>query len=143
MGDETFEIAKEAELKFMPLKRKSINKKTRKLVFDKTGGRCHMCGKVLFFNAAPLSRGRWHVDHILQKSRNGEDSLRNYLPVCRDCNFLRRNYASKTMRRIFKFGIIARGLSKKKTDIGSRLSDIYEKTRKKNIKNRKSVSRSK
>lgn len=121
----------------MMQKRKSINKKIRKIVFDKTGGRCHVCGKPIFFNAKVGSRGRWHVDHILQKSRGGEDSIDNYLPICRDCNFLRRNYASKTMRRIIRFGIIARGLSKRKTDMGLQLSGIYEKRRKNNFKKRK------
>ena len=118
-------------------KRKSINKKTKEIVFDKTDGRCHVCGKTLFSNAKAGSRERWRVDHILQKSRGGEDLINNYLPICRDCNFLRRNYASETMRRIIRFGIIARGLSKRKTDIGLQLSDIYEKRKKKNFKKRK------
>jgi len=102
-------------------KRKSINKKTKEIVFDKTDGRCHVCGKTLFFNAKAGSRERWRVDHILQKSRGGEDLINNYLPICRDCNFLRRNYGSLEGKRILELGC---GIGRFTRELALRASNV-------------------
>jgi len=121
------------------MKRKNISKILREKVFEKTNGRCHVCGKRLVLNAKEGSRGRWHVDHILQVKNAGSHEIGNYLPICRDCNFLRRGYKSKKMRRIFRFGIVAHDLSKKDNEIGKKLKKIYNKRRKSNFAKRKVV----
>ncbi len=58
----------------------------RKLVFDKTKGRCAYCGYEISFN-------KFQVDHIYPKAGGGSDDIDNLLPACCSCN----NYKS-TMR---------------------------------------------
>lgn len=57
-----------------------IDKNTRMAVWLKSGGRCAYCGCEIPF------RARWHVEHVIPKSRNGENSLSNYEVSCVNCN---------------------------------------------------------
>lgn len=66
--------------------------KIRKAVYDKYNGHCAYCG-------CEISYKEMQVDHIVPKCRNnesiaeriwnggGEDSIENYNPSCRMCNF--------------------------------------------------------
>ena len=54
--------------------------KTKALVWDKTGGRCHYCGNAL----NPFSD--FTIDHIIPVARDGSDELENLIPACRLCN---------------------------------------------------------
>ena len=68
------------------MKRKPIPKKIREQVYNKYGGHCAYCG-------CPLEYKDMQVDHIesvyasslLKKEVN--DSIENYMPSCRMCNF--------------------------------------------------------
>jgi hypothetical protein len=69
-----------------------MNKKIRKLVYQKYNGRCAYCGN-------PIDIKEMQVDHYIPKCRGcndneitylehrGEDNLDNYMPSCRMCNF--------------------------------------------------------
>ena len=57
---------------------KEYSKRRLELVFNKTGGRCAYCGKVLSDDAT--------IDHIIPRSKGGGNNLDNLLPSCRSCN---------------------------------------------------------
>jgi hypothetical protein len=69
---------------------------TRRLIRDKTDGRCHVCG-------GPLGK-KWQADHVRPKARGGADIANNYLPACRICNQLRWHRRSKVIRKCFCSG---------------------------------------
>ena len=58
---------------------KQITKNKRSAILEKTSGRCAYCGALLL-------PGRWHVEHVLPKSKGGTDRFSNLLPSCRRCN---------------------------------------------------------
>jgi len=57
-------------------------------VYDRTDGRCHLCGKKLTFkNYGCLdARGAWEVEHSNPKARGGTNRLNNLYPACIACN---------------------------------------------------------
>ena len=119
------------------MERKPISKKEKKIIWEKTGGLCHFCGEKLIFDAKRGDKGRWHVDHILPFSRNGKNSLENYLPICNVCNRLKWNFESNKIRELFRWGIIARKEVIEKTKLGEEMQIIYCKKLEKNKKSRK------
>ena len=90
-----------------------MNKKIRKAVYDKTGGKCAYCGVNL-----PI---RWHCDHIKPVHRNhrwdhekrkyvytGEmgrrenDIIENLLPSCPSCNIFKTSFPLEVFRTEIK-----------------------------------------
>lgn len=66
----------------MPYSEERINE-----IFNKTNGRCFICGKHLSFsNRIFGDRGAWHVGHLISKAKGGSDNLRNLVPLCAPCN---------------------------------------------------------
>ena len=122
---------------FMATRRKLISLKEKKIVFQKTGGRCHICAKRLKFDAKSGEIGRWQVDHILPKKRGGKDSLNNYLPICVKCNRLRWCFGPRTIKKHLNMGVIACRLVKNKTHLGKELHKIHLQNRLANKKRRK------
>ena len=51
----------------------------RKMVLDKTGGRCAHCGRL-------ASSQSQTIDHFVARSEGGRFDLRNLMPLCRQCN---------------------------------------------------------
>jgi 5-methylcytosine-specific restriction endonuclease McrA len=117
-------------------KRKTIASRQRKLAWEKTGGRCHFCGKKLVLSAKRGSRGRWNVDHILPLKQGGRNSIDNYLAVCRQCNRLRWHRDSKRIRKLFNYGIIAFAEVCNNTDIGKKLRKQYNAKKRANKERR-------
>lgn len=60
-------------------KRKGISKKTRFEVFKRDSFACQYCGR-----SAPDVI--LHLDHIQPVSKDGDESILNYLTACKDCN---------------------------------------------------------
>lgn len=95
-----------------------INKKTRKLVYDKYNGHCAYCG-------CELELKDMQVDHIKPLCRGyvgnvGTDEFENYNPSCRACNF------RKGMLSIEQFrNEIAHGLDVLKRDFTYRFMMKY------------------
>jgi len=121
----------------MEKKRKPIVFNDKKIIFSKTGGLCHFCGTELVFDAKRGEKGRWNVDHILPFSREGKDSLENYLPVCKICNRLRWNFESGKIRELLRYGTIAHRLVSKRTKTGDEIRKLYTQTMELNKKRRK------
>ena len=78
-------------------KRRSLSIKQRKEVFEKTGGRCHICGGIIESN--------WVADHVLAHAQGGEHSTENYLPAHAICNRSRWFYGTEEFQWILKLGV--------------------------------------
>lgn len=118
------------------IKRKPIYNSTKELVWDKTGGRCHICGRVLKFNAKIGESGRWHVDHVVPFARGGKDGTKNFLPICKVCNRLKSHLRGRKFRIIVQFGTWALSESKKRTEMGKMLRRFYREHMQDNTKKR-------
>jgi 5-methylcytosine-specific restriction endonuclease McrA len=66
-------------------------RKIREQVFAIYGKQCHYCG----YEDEVMT-----VDHLLPRSRGGDNSLENLIPACRKCNYARGN----KMDGFFKHG---------------------------------------
>jgi hypothetical protein len=57
-------------------------------VFDKTDGKCHLCGKTLVFKNYGVkgARGEWQVEHSKSIEQGGTDHLNNLYSSCPVCN---------------------------------------------------------
>ena len=91
---------------------RSPSSAARRLIRSKTGGRCHVCG-------GPLGRD-WHADHVRPHARGGKSLFENYLPCCSICNRARWKSGSKVIRRILKYGIVARKEVRARTRFGKK-----------------------
>lgn len=78
----------------------AYDNETLNRIYDRTDGRCHICGKKLGFvnYASPGRRGAWEVDHSNARANGGSDYLRNLLPACVSCNREKGTRAAKTAR---------------------------------------------
>jgi len=122
---------------FMATRRKPISLVEKKIAFQKTGGRCHICAKRLKFDAKSGEVGRWQVDHIHPKIRGGKDGLNNYLAICSKCNRLRWYLDPKRIKKVLQYGVIACNLVKNKTLLGKELHKIHSQKKKLNKRRRK------
>lgn len=66
------------------IRRKAYSKEERKIIYDKSGGRCELCGQRLLFEDMTL-------DHIMPLSMGGEDSMENLQAACYACNQFKSN----------------------------------------------------
>lgn len=121
----------------MPKKRKAVTISIKQAVWEKTGGRCHVCGRVLKFDAKRDDNGYWQVDHIVAHSRGGRDGVKNYLPICRTCNGLKWNNKGRKVRMILEFGILAIRQIRSKTRLGRAIKKLSLSRIKNNEKRRK------
>lgn len=69
-------------------------------IYDRTRGRCHICGKKLSFvnYASPGARASWEVEHSNPRARGGTNYLSNLYPACIDCNRSKGTVSSRTAR---------------------------------------------
>jgi len=76
------------------------DKITRRKIYDRTDGRCHICGRKLsFINYGKMGkRGAWEVDHSRPLSKSGGDSLNNLYASCISCNRTKGTFTSQTAR---------------------------------------------
>ena len=72
-------------------------KSTKAKVWDKTNGICIYCGNKLlpFIN--------FQVEHLFPRSYGGSEKTANLFPVCKDCNYCRKNLPLKRFREILTF----------------------------------------
>lgn len=79
------------------MSRKSIPKSVRLLVFNKYNGHCAYCG-------CELEYKDMQVDHINSVYRSMiihqgvDESLENYMPACRACNFYKSTFTLEAFR---------------------------------------------
>ena len=69
-------------------------------IYDKTSGKCHICGKKLArSNYGVLeARGCWEVEHSVAVAKGGTDSMNNLLAACISCNRSKGESTSRTAR---------------------------------------------
>src|SRR5687768_15236672 len=65
--------AKAAQKVLGMMRRRTLSPKERQLIFEKTAGRCHICGGKI--------DGPWQADHVLAHSTGGVHAAENYLPA--------------------------------------------------------------
>ena len=65
-------------------RQKRYSQEVRKMIYDKAGGRCALCGRTITLSEMTL-------DHIVPLDRGGEDSVRNLQSACRVCNHFKAN----------------------------------------------------
>ena len=73
--------------------------KQRKLIYDKSEGRCWYCGET-------LGEKGWHSDHFHPIVRNGDNSclypkldcIENMVPSCAPCNLMKSSYTIEFFR---------------------------------------------
>jgi hypothetical protein len=88
--------------KLKGVKRKySLNKEARRIIHEKTDGRCHICGCDV-----PLSK--FEADHVKMHSSGGTNNPNNFLPSCKTCNNYRWHYDADEIKWILKLGVWAR-----------------------------------
>lgn len=84
-----------------------MNATIRRLVYDKYGGRCAYCGKELRFDdmqvdhIVPIWRG-YDREVLSKRTDIGDDSLDNFNPACRACNFRKGTNSVEGFRKVLK-----------------------------------------
>lgn len=76
----------------MSQKRKMLSKAVRQKVYLMFDGHCAYCGQ-------PIAYEDMQVDHFKPLANGGADSIENYYPACRMCNWYKTTYSIKTLRR--------------------------------------------
>ena len=66
------------------IKRKIYSDEERRIIYNKSGGRCELCGQRLLFENMTL-------DHIIPLSMGGKDSMENLQASCFACNQFKSN----------------------------------------------------
>ncbi len=69
-------------------------------IYDRTSGRCHICGKRLSFKNYGRygERGAWHVEHSRPRARGGTDHGNNLYAACIGCNLEKSTVSTRTAR---------------------------------------------
>lgn len=69
-------------------------------IYDKTSGKCHICGKKLARSNYGIlgARGCWEVEHSVAVAKGGTDSMNNLLAACISCNRSKGESTSRTAR---------------------------------------------
>ena len=75
------------------VKRKPIDKETRKKVWAKYDGRCAYCGCQLAFE-------EMQVDHIVSLKKGGTSDIENLNPSCRSCNHYKSTLTLEQFRNM-------------------------------------------
>src|SRR5690242_11853497 len=97
--------------------RRSLSALQRAEIFQKTAGRCHICGGII--------EGAWQADHVLAHSGGGTHVSDNYLPAHSLCNSYRWDYSSVEFQQILKLGVWLRTRIERKTQVGKLAAKLY------------------
>jgi 5-methylcytosine-specific restriction endonuclease McrA len=86
------------------------------VMFDRTNGRCHLCGCRLVFGnyGRHGARGAWHVEHSIPRARGGTDHGNNLRPACIGCNLEKSTQSTRRIRA--RYGRTAGPYSRDKRD---------------------------
>lgn len=76
------------------------DKGTLRSIYDRTAGRCHLCGKQVCFTNYGDSEGRggWEVEHSTPRAKGGTDHGNNLYPAHISCNRAKGTLTSRTVR---------------------------------------------
>jgi 5-methylcytosine-specific restriction endonuclease McrA len=81
-------------------KRRRYSEAQRRLIYDRTRGKCHICHiKLAFRNYGQCeARGAWHVEHSIPVANGGTDHGNNLFAACIPCNLDKSTATSRTAR---------------------------------------------
>ncbi len=86
-----------------------ITEEMRGVVFDKSNGQCHYCGKKLAFNNRTREGwGAWEVEHSHPRALGGTDHLNNLVAACWSCNLDKGTYSARAHRMAVALALEAR-----------------------------------
>jgi hypothetical protein len=103
----------------------------RRIVYKKTGGRCHLCG-------GKLNGKDFAADHVLSHKAGGKSGIENFLPAHGLCNGSRWFYSAEEFKWILRMGVWARKQIEDQTPVGRCIVPKFLKKEKKNEERRKS-----
>ncbi len=66
-----------------------------KIIYSKTDGCCHLCGKKHRLNGYAVT---WQREHHIPRARGGSDQVRNLYVACVKCNQIKGTAPSKVVR---------------------------------------------
>lgn len=84
------------------MKRKPINKETRRQVYEKYNGHCAYCGCKLDYKYMQVDHviPVYWTDDVLRNRYEGDvDTVDNYMPSCKMCNFYKSTFGIKDFRK--------------------------------------------
>lgn len=91
-------------------RRAALSAPERNAIFEKTAGRCHVCGGEI--------DGPWEADHVFSHALGGKHAIANYLPAHQICNNYRWHYSAEEVQWILKLGVWLRTRIIKKERVG-------------------------
>ena len=97
--------------------RQSLSAAERSAIFNKTGGRCHVCGGTI--------HGAWQADHVFPHSSGGRHAADNCLPAHALCNNYRWDYTAEEFQHILKLGVWLRTQIERKTPLGLQVAQRF------------------
>ncbi len=97
-----------------------LTKSERRLIFEKTDGKCHICGQI-------LAQNKFEADHVKSHSQDGSNKIDNFLPSCKTCNNYRWDYLADELQWILKIGVWARTEIERSTITGNLIADNFIK----------------
>lgn len=84
------------------MKRKPINKETRRQVYEKYNGHCAYCGCELDYKDMQVDHviPVYWTDEVLRNRYDGNvDTVDNYIPSCKMCNFYKSTFGIEDFRK--------------------------------------------
>jgi 5-methylcytosine-specific restriction endonuclease McrA len=85
------------------VKRRALNKAQRLEIYGKTGGRCAYCGaKIEYSNMQADHVAPFEFAEIIEKYGFDPNSIENYLPSCRSCNYIKSSMPIEKFRNQVK-----------------------------------------
>lgn len=88
------------EPRFDMERRKPFDAATRRRIYDRTRGKCHLCHCKLAFKNYGIrgARGAWHVDHSVPIALGGSNHRNNLFAACIGCNLDKSIKSARAMR---------------------------------------------
>jgi len=78
----------------------TFDKATLRKIYDRTTGKCHLCGKKLAFSnyGEHGARGAWEVEHSIPRAKGGSDHGNNLYAAHITCNRSKQDISTRTAR---------------------------------------------
>ena len=111
----------------------SLSKSDRNEIWNKTDGKCHICGR-------DVDKENYEADHIRNHSSGGTNLVENFLASCRTCNNYRWHYSPDEIQWILKIGVWAKTKIDHNDKVGKLIAEKFIQ-KEKERENRRKVPR--
>jgi 5-methylcytosine-specific restriction endonuclease McrA len=98
-----------------------LSQSKRRAVFEKTGGRCHLCGGLV------ADGDKWQADHVAAHVTGGPHALENFLTAHAACNNYKWHYLPEEIQEILRLGVWIRTEMEKCTPLGRVATERFVK----------------